>query len=501
MDIKSKIGQLFIVGFNGKKPTDELINLIKEYKVGNIILFAENFSTKEELAKLTSFFRKTIKEATGINPLIGIDEEGGAVSRLPHDAAVMPSARAQANVGSKELLKKAAKIAGEELLSLGVNLNFAPVLDVNSNPKNPIIGVRSYGTTKEEVIKFAEPVIEGYKEAGILCCGKHFPGHGDTGKDSHVSLPFVEKTKEQMEECEIVPFKEMINKGLPAVMVAHIVVHSMESEKLPSTMSKSIITDCLRNELGFKGLVVTDCMEMDAIKEFYGIEKGAVGSIKAGADLVCISHTTKFAKAAVEALYKALESGEVSKERIDLAAEHVIAAKGKVKEKEISSENVGTSEQIAFADDFLDKTVRFLNKPADVKFSLGKNPLFLGPKPSQLTRVANIFNSKWTFADFLADSFGGKAITFSLNVSDEEAEKIDKAAKDATSVVLGTLNAQIFTAEQKVVEKIKAFNIPIYYVALKNPEDMELYPDNSNITALYEYSLRTLDVLKKHFKI
>ena len=242
LSLEQKIGQLFVTGFPGTEPSEEFLRLVKEQKVGNVIFFTYNAKSRQQMAELTNFLFKTIMEETGIMPFITIDEEGGVVSRLPEGTAIMPSPMAQGNLGDEEMIRQGARIAGEQLLSLGVNFNLAPSLDINSNQQNPVIGVRSFGERAEQVCRFASAAIQGYSQAGIMCSGKHFPGHGDTETDSHLSLPVIHGTREELERRELLPFQKMIGEGLPAITIAHIRVPSMEPKEIPATMSRAIIS-------------------------------------------------------------------------------------------------------------------------------------------------------------------------------------------------------------------------------------------------------------------
>lgn len=198
------------------------------------------------------------------------------VSRLGADAAVVPSAMCVSATGEPRNAYLAGLITGRELSALGVNFDLAPVMDVNSNPHNPVIGVRSYGDAPETVSRYGVEMIRGLTEGGVLSCAKHFPGHGDTALDSHLSLPRVDKTLEELESCELAPFRAAIEAGVPAVMTTHILFPELEPDGVPATMSRRIITGILKERMGFKGLVVSDCMMMQAIQTYYGTVNGIV---------------------------------------------------------------------------------------------------------------------------------------------------------------------------------------------------------------------------------
>ena len=291
LTIRQMIGQKTILGFHGPDLPEDFEAFIREYQVGNVILFQRNVQSADQLYTLCQKIRRVILEATGFPPFIVIDQEGGLVSRIPPDAVNVPSAMALGATGNPENAFEAAKITARQLRGLGPNFTMAPVLDVNSNADNPVIGVRSYGDDPRLVAVFGEAAVRGYEDSGVLCCGKHFPGHGDTSVDSHVGLPCVDKTVEELEKMELIPFRRAIEAGIPAIMSTHILFPKIEPDKVPGTMSRKIITGLLKERLGFQGLVFTDCLEMNAIQKFYGTAKGMVEAFRAGVDLAEISST------------------------------------------------------------------------------------------------------------------------------------------------------------------------------------------------------------------
>lgn len=501
MTLDEKIGQLFVAGFPDKELSKEFLELIEQQKIGNVILFSHNIEDKVQMAELNQTLIQKIEEETGITPFICIDEEGGVVSRLPRDTAILPSAMAQAAVGKTTWVKDGAKIVGEQLLALGVNFNLAPVLDINSNSANPVIGVRSFGETKQEVCKYAAAAAEGYEEAGILYAGKHFPGHGDTALDSHLSLPQLDRTEAQLEEREIAPFLELIQKGLPAITIAHIKVPSLESEDIPATMSKRIVTDYLRGKLGFRGLIISDCMEMNAIKEYYGISKGVVWGLAAGIDLIFISHTASAVKEATAAVKRALAEGDLSEERLNEAVAHVLKAKeGCVQRKKINAEFAGTRRQLFFMQRFLEKSIVPMKQET---FELGEKPLFIGAMPVRVSQVAADISKDWDFAHELQSYFGGEAIAYSKELTKEEKNEILHMASNATSVVIGTLNVHLQQKQiifwKQLYEQVSAQKKQMAHVALQNPYDLTIINGDIFKLSLYEYSQRTIAIMRRYF--
>ncbi len=498
LTLDEKIGQLFVTGFPGKEPSQEFLSLVREEKVGNVILFSHNVSDKNQMAGLNRLLQKEIISTTGIIPIISIDEEGGVVTRLPKDTAIMPSAMAQAAANDKELIYQGARITGRQLRALGVNMNLAPVLDINSNINNPVIGVRSFGETREDVVKFGESAVIGYNEEGILCSGKHFPGHGDTDVDSHLGLPAIERTMDELENRELFPFIKL-RKKLPAITIAHVVVPTLEPRRIPCTISKPVITDYLRNTLGYRGIIVSDCMEMNAMNQFGTIEENVVAALEAGIDLIFISHTSSLVKRAVSAVKKAVEEHKLSVDRIDKAVTRILAAKEMLScGQDVNAEEAGTDEQVKFAEEFLEKTIFPLEAAKD-KFYLGDNPLFIGIAPSRTTLVSNQINTEPNFSDFMTSKYHGTGIVCSLDPTKEELDYVKKMIMGRTSVVTGTLNAHLYQGQRKLLEIIDDTTIATALVSLRNPYDNILIGKEMFYISLYEYSERTLNILTKYF--
>lgn len=251
------------------------------------------------------------------------------VARITEGVTLMPGQMAIAAAGSAEEAYRAAYVSGSELRRIGINLNYAPVLDVNNNPLNPVIGVRSFGESPEAAAEFGAAAVRGYQDAGVAATAKHFPGHGDTDVDSHLDLPTVPHDRARMDRVELVPFRRAIVEGVDAVMSAHIYFPALEKEKLPVTLSPSVLTGLLREELGFEGIITTDCMEMNAIAEHYGVAEASVLAVLAGADQILVSHRSDRQGAALSALEAAVREGRIAETRIDDSVRRLLRMKWK----------------------------------------------------------------------------------------------------------------------------------------------------------------------------
>lgn len=287
MSFVKNVGQLFVWGFSGTNTSTTLRALLKNHPLAGIILFKRNIESVEQMRGLTS----SLKKIGGKRFLIAIDEEGGRVSRLPPPLAQLPPAAVwgrlyEAQRDPKVIVQIGRHLA-RELRSVGINLDFAPVLDVNSNPKNPVIGDRAFSGDPKTAATAALAFAEGLKREGVLPCGKHFPGHGDTSTDSHLTLPRVRRRRGGLEKVEFPPFRQAIAAKIPMLMTAHVVYDALDP-KLPATLSPRILKTLLRERMGYQGVVISDDLQMKAISKKYPPDEAAILALAAGCDLLLI---------------------------------------------------------------------------------------------------------------------------------------------------------------------------------------------------------------------
>ena len=325
MTIRDAVGQLMMVGFHGTDLSLTFLDWLEEYRPGGVILFSRNLEDPEQVARLTNALQE---HAPNPPLLIAIDEEGGRVSRLPQGFTTFPAASRVAACHASDVAYEVAAVTAQELRAVGINMNLAPVLDVNSNPANPIIGDRAYGTEPEPVCAYGLAVMQGLEDNGIIPCGKHFPGHGDTMTDSHHVLPVVGADRTRLDAVELEPFRRAISRGVPVIMTAHVRYPALDVEA-PATLSAPILTDLLRNELGFEGVTLTDDMEMRAILDHQPIGETSVRALQAGADMVVICHQQERQQEAVTAIEQALGRGDLSWERLTASVARIRALKDK----------------------------------------------------------------------------------------------------------------------------------------------------------------------------
>ena len=327
MTIEEKVGQLIMVGFEGPQANEAIETHIRERLVGGVVLFSRNIQSPQQTAELTNELQRLASGTARQIPLfIGIDQEGGWVIRLKEGATVLPGNMALGATDSTELAERAGEITAVELAAVGVNLNFAPVMDVNNNPQNPVIGRRSFGESPELVSRLGVAYIHGLQHNGVLATAKHFPGHGDTTVDSHFYLPTVSHDQERIHALELKPFRAAIDADVAAIMTAHIVYPAFDADR-PATLSPAILTDLLRKELGFDGLLITDAMEMKAIDARYQSGEAAVMAVEAGADIVLALQTPAKQLEVFDTLLSAVKSGRISPARLDQSVERILKSK------------------------------------------------------------------------------------------------------------------------------------------------------------------------------
>lgn len=325
MTLDEKIGQMIITGFNGSEYNDDMDRLINEYKVGGVILFARNIEDSNQMIDLT----RALQENNNNLPLfISIDEEGGRVSRLPDDVEKFPSAFTIGLINDQQTAYENGKEIGYTLKRLGINLDYAPVLDIYSNENNTVIGDRAFSKEESIVSTMGIATMEGIEDADIIPVVKHFPGHGDTEVDSHYGLPIVYKTLEELRNFEFIPFVKAIESGCDVIMVSHIILNEVDSIN-PASLSKIVISDLLRKDMGFDKVVITDDMSMGAITSIMSIEEACIKSIEAGCDILLLGNAYEEIEQVINSIKLKLYNGEISEEQINKSVKRILELKKK----------------------------------------------------------------------------------------------------------------------------------------------------------------------------
>ncbi len=445
MTVQEKVGQLFMTQAYGetantKAPADVALNqstygvdngaeLMDKYKLGGVIYFAwsNNVNNPKQIAGLSNGMqRAALSQPREIPSLIATDQEGGIVARVGPPATELPGNMALGATRSTDDAENAADISGSELDALGINWNFAPVADVNVDPANPVIGVRSFSEDPALAADMTAAQVRGYQGADIAAAAKHFPGHGDTGVDSHTGIPIIDHTREEWEAIDKPPFQAAIDEGIRAIMTAHIVVPSLDSSGDPATLSHPIITGILREEMGYDGVVITDALGMQGVRDKYGDDRVPVLALKAGVDMLLMPPQFDLA---YNAVLDAVESGELSIERIDTSVERILRLKwdlGLVENPYVKVSDVhkvvGTAKHKADAQELTDHSTTLVKNDSDT--------LPLAPDTGQSVLVTG-----WT-------------ATTGVRTSTTLADKIEQRGDNADVLETGTnpTEAQIAAA-------------------------------------------------------
>jgi beta-N-acetylhexosaminidase len=328
MTLDEKIGQMLLVGIEGYELNDNTQTLIDKYHVGGIIFYKDNVKDSHQFLELLGALKDANQAQNGPPLWLSLDEEGGRVTRMPSELVKLPPARTIGKADNPEVSQAIGEALGKELSAFGLNMDFAPVLDVNSNPNNPVIGDRSFGTTADLVSRVGVTFMKGLQSQQVASVVKHFPGHGDTSVDSHIDLPVINHDLDRLRSLELKPFGEAINNDADAVMVAHILMSKLDA-KDPASFSPAVITDLLRKELGFKGVVITDDLTMGAIVKNYDIGQVGVRAIEAGADVLMVGHGFDAETKVYDAVKNAVENGALDETLIDNSVYRILKLKEK----------------------------------------------------------------------------------------------------------------------------------------------------------------------------
>ncbi|MGA5098080.1 glycoside hydrolase family 3 protein [Streptomyces lavendulocolor] len=513
MSLEEKVGQLFVMRVYGHSATDPdqadvdanlkeigvrtAAELIARYHVGGIIYFSWAHNTRDphQIADLSNGIqRAALDRAVPVPLLISIDQEHGIVARIGEPATLMPGAMALGAGGSRSDARRAAHLAGTELAAMGIRQNYAPVADVNVNPANPVIGVRSFGADPRAVAGMVAAQVSGYQRAGVAATSKHFPGHGDTSVDSHYGLPTITHTREQWRTLDAPPFRAAIAAGIDSIMTAHIVVPALDPAEDPATLSRPILTGILREQLGYDGVVVTDSLGMEGVRTKYGDDRVPVLALKAGCDQLLNPPKLSVAWNAVLA---AVRSGEISEARIDESIRRILRLKAKLglfHEPYVTHDavdrTVGTRPHLATADRIAERTTTLLLNEG------GLLPLDSARLPNLLVVGADAASPSGTTGPPTATLAGaltelGFTTTVLPTGTAPTTAKIDEAVAAAAgkdAVVVGTYNVTATSSQRTLVSRLAATGVPVVTVAIRNPYDIARLTGQRATLATYSWT-------------
>ena len=500
LSLQEKIGQLMCIGFKTPVLTEEIRAMIREYKIGNFILFSRNIRNLTQFEKLNRDIHEEVMKTTGIMPFIGIDQEGGNIIRIKEKSTSYPGPMTL-SATTIENAKMVGHMMGRDLMALGVNMNFAPLLDINNNPKNPIIGIRSFSDKPEIVSKYAIELIKGMQEEGIIATAKHYPGHGDVEIDSHLDLPIFTFDKERLYNMELKPYKEAIDKGLKSIMTAHILFKEIDNEN-PATLSKILLKGILRDELNYKGLIYSDCMEMDAISKRMPISQAAVKGIKAGNDIILVCHTKEHQIESIKKIKKAIEDNLITLEEIDDRVSRILKYKNEVysimKEKFFLNKNnldiFINSNQDKIIQKIVDSSLTFVNGK---QFEMKGKILIYWCKISALDKAQFNFNKGKN--EKIINKEIASIDLLEYNPKEYSQNLIDKSENYDTIIFL-SFNAFYNSSQAKMINKLNSINSNFFVISIRNPYDYLAIDKNINFYTLYESTPNSMRTLNKFLK-
>ncbi|SIT72732.1 glycoside hydrolase family 3 protein [Edaphobacillus lindanitolerans] len=504
MTMEEKVGQMLMPDFRtwkGKNVTEmlpEIERLVKDYHLGGVILFRENVVTTEQTTRLADAYQAA-SDKYGM--FLTIDQEGGIVTRL-QSGTDMPGNMALGATRSPELAYDTGRVIGEELASLGINFNLAPSLDINNNPDNPVIGVRSFGEDPELVAELGISYVKGVQDTGTAATVKHFPGHGDTAVDSHLGLPEVPYDKERLMEVELMPFRKAMDEGVDALLTAHVTFPKIDDTKviskkdgteinLPATLSHKVLTELVREEMGYEGLIFTDALNMQAIADHFGPVDAVIKAIQAGTDIVLMPVGLEDV---ANGVYDAVRSGEISEERIEASVARILELKlkrGILKEENPESldEKISNALEVVGSDEH--KEIE--RQVAEKSVTLVKNDSVLPLAPAADDRIVVVGNT------YIEDLYGAvkekHENTVLIKTTGPLTEEQLDQVRAAKAVVAGTVTSTVAqrspdNAQMRMVNQLKAeTETPVIAAGIRNPYDIMAYPDVDAYLA--QYSFRT----------
>ncbi|GAA2228551.1 glycoside hydrolase family 3 protein [Streptomyces amakusaensis] len=513
MSLEEKVGQLFVSRVWGHSATDpeqgyaelnlrdfgvrSAAELVARYHVGGIIYFswADNVREPHQIADLSNGIQRAgLAQATPLPLLISVDQEHGAVTRIGDPVTQFPGAMALGAGRSRKDARSAGRIAGAELAAMGVHQNYAPVADVNVNPANPVINVRSFGSDPNAAARMVSSQVRGYRSAGVAACAKHFPGHGNTSVDSHTALPRILHTREEWSRIDAPAFRSAIAAGIDSIMTAHIQFPALDPSEDPATLSPAILTGILRGELGFDGVVVTDALNMKGVLTKYGEARVPVLALKAGADQLLYPENLALAWNAVR---DAVLGGELTEDRLDESILRILRLKdrlGLLRDPYVThpgvDRTVGIPQHLATAAEIAERTTTLLvNKEELLPLSRRRqrNLLIVGndPNPAVRQNERPVAALRKSFAEL---GFTPTALPFEKAPTPAQIDQAVAAAAGQDAVIVTTYNVDGASSQRTLVSRLVATGVPVITLALRNPYDIARLGEVSAALASYGWS-------------
>ncbi len=469
MNLEQQVGQCFLVGFAGTSAPPYLLEWLAAGRVGGVILFARNVESPAQLAALT----QSLHEAALAPILIGIDQEGGTVARLRGAFTEGPAAMALANTGDPHAAETAYRLLGQEMRELGINWDYAPVVDLAYNHENPTVGTRSFGRSAAQVGRFARAAVRGLQGAQVAACAKHFPGLGNTAVDSHLALPTVDVTLEHLLEHDLEPYRQVIAEGVASIMTTHTRFPTLDAQH-PATVSPVIVRQLLREALGFDGVVTTDCMEMRGIADHYTPSESAIMALLGDVDIVLVSHTPATQEAAMRGVLEAVQQGRIPLSRIQQANVRRARLLAQVVMPHVDISRVGSPERRRMMEEIAARGLSLLK---------GRLPAITFDQQVAFVEFASALESEVMEAggqtgiqqQLAALGLTPRYVALQPIGDDLRMEQALAAAREAAITIIATRNAHLLPDQAERARQIAAQARTVVHLCLRTPYDAGLF--------------------------
>jgi beta-N-acetylhexosaminidase len=492
-------GERFICGFEGTTVSASVEEMIVGWRVGGVVLFSRNVRDARQLAALCGELQSIRRKVSKFPLIIAVDQEGGGVNRIVDGVTHFPSPMAVAAAGDVELADRIGYAMGCQLMRLGINMNFAPVIDVNAGKRNPIIGVRSFGDDPERVAAFGAATIGGMERAGIASVAKHFPGIGSAECDPHAEALVITRSAEHLASGDLVPFKRALEAGVSGIMISHAKYQAVSES--PASLSKTVIQGLLRRELCFEGLAITDDLEMGAVSADRSGWRVAEMALAAGVDLLLVCHSRTAQLSALAEATTALRNHRVPPEIVKEGARRIRLFKQKLRSRLSEAQAKTPDEGESLAREVAERAI---TRVSDVKkiIPLRLRPkeklLVVSPALGPLTAAEEGAATGNKLADFIR-MFHSKteSVSFEIVPSRDDFGRVLKALDGVSIVVMGTCNAHLYGGQARLVREVADVGKPTVFIALRNPYDVRLYPSRTARLAAYGSDNHTLAALAR----
>ncbi|MBI5115115.1 beta-N-acetylhexosaminidase [Candidatus Poribacteria bacterium] len=495
--LSDKAGELFMVGYAGTDPT-AASELIRRHHVGGIILFSRNVKDAAHTWAVCKKLQELRREVSDTPLFIAIDQEGGCVARITEGVTVFPGNMALGATGSESFTRGAGRVMAGELARLGINVNFAPVLDISSNPRNPGVGARSFSSDPALVARLSSAMIRAMQEDGLCATAKHFPGLGEAKVDSHDELPVVDAAVEIMEGREFLPFYSAIEAGVAFIMTAHCAYPRLDRSGAPATLSEPILTGLLRKRMGFKGIVITDCLEMAGVEKTFTPAQSALKAAAAGANILLICHTREKQVAAIEALARSIEADPAFESAIGSSLEVISSAKNRLTGRgDAASPEFGReknlSESIAVEATTI---VRNEGPLIPLKLASSETLAVIVPGFEALTKVEENAEPQGVLVGEIKQRHPRLEYhTVAVNPTPDEMLACSVTCRSADVILILTYNLHQYPAQRDLVHALLALGKPSIVAAVRDPYDLGFIPQARACVATYSFRECSLKAL------